>query len=187
MRKYPCLKRCDVLVMGCSMAIVAPHVRKHLSADALFRLVHSGFARLPEHRLDDTEIPRFHRITWCCPSPLNESHPPPDFVVRGVTAQRKPPEVRIYRSMSHTLSRVKSGGGTACLLSVAWRIAYKATRLFHAFSCSWTPPSPCYTLLSMERGRVRIPPQRGAWRAPRAPRQTGSPASAVRAKSPCHG
>jgi hypothetical protein len=38
------------------MAIVAPHVRKHLSADALFRLVHSGFARLPEHRLDDTEI-----------------------------------------------------------------------------------------------------------------------------------
>ena len=42
--------------MGCSIAIVAPHVRKHLSADALFRLVHSGFARLPEHRLDDTEI-----------------------------------------------------------------------------------------------------------------------------------
>ena len=38
------------------MAIVAPHVRKHLSADALFRLVHSGFARLPEHRLEDTEI-----------------------------------------------------------------------------------------------------------------------------------
>jgi hypothetical protein len=38
------------------MAIVAPHVRKHLSADALFRLVHSGFASLPDHRLEDTEI-----------------------------------------------------------------------------------------------------------------------------------
>ena len=38
------------------MSIVAPQVRKHLSADALFRLVHSGFARLPDYRLDDTEI-----------------------------------------------------------------------------------------------------------------------------------
>jgi hypothetical protein len=38
------------------MAIVAPHRRKPLSADALFRLVHSGFASLPDHRLDDTEI-----------------------------------------------------------------------------------------------------------------------------------
>ena len=38
------------------MSSVAPHVRKHLSADALFRLVHSGFASLPEHRLDDTKI-----------------------------------------------------------------------------------------------------------------------------------
>ena len=38
------------------MSIVAPHVRKHLSADALFRLVRSGFASLSEHRLDETEI-----------------------------------------------------------------------------------------------------------------------------------
>jgi hypothetical protein len=38
------------------MSIVAPHVRKHLSADALFRLVHNGFASLPDHRLDNTEI-----------------------------------------------------------------------------------------------------------------------------------
>jgi hypothetical protein len=28
----------------------------HLSADALFRLVHNGFASLPDHRLDNTEI-----------------------------------------------------------------------------------------------------------------------------------
>jgi hypothetical protein len=38
------------------MSIVAPHVRKHLSVDALFHLVRHGFASLPDHRLDDTEI-----------------------------------------------------------------------------------------------------------------------------------
>ena len=38
------------------MSSVAPHVRKHLSADALFRLVYNGFASLPDHRLDDTEL-----------------------------------------------------------------------------------------------------------------------------------
>src|SRR5262245_59429035 len=42
--------------MGCSMTMVAPPVRKHLSADALLRLVHSGFASLPGPRLDDAEI-----------------------------------------------------------------------------------------------------------------------------------
>jgi hypothetical protein len=38
------------------MAIVAPKVRKHLSADALFRLVRSGFAAIPDHRSGDPEI-----------------------------------------------------------------------------------------------------------------------------------
>jgi hypothetical protein len=38
------------------MSIVAPPVRKHLSAAALFRLVRSGFARLPDHHLDEAEI-----------------------------------------------------------------------------------------------------------------------------------
>src|SRR5690349_334411 len=45
-----------MLVTGFPMSNIAPHVRKHLSADALFRLVRSGFAALPDHRLDDTEI-----------------------------------------------------------------------------------------------------------------------------------
>ena len=44
------------LVMGLPMSIVTPHVRKHLSADALFHVVRSGFASLPEHRLDEPEI-----------------------------------------------------------------------------------------------------------------------------------
>jgi hypothetical protein len=38
------------------MALVAPYVRKHLSADALFHLVRCGFASLPDPRLDDTDI-----------------------------------------------------------------------------------------------------------------------------------
>ena len=38
------------------MSIVAPPGRKHLSADALFRLVHSGFASLPDYRVGDSEI-----------------------------------------------------------------------------------------------------------------------------------
>jgi hypothetical protein len=38
------------------MTLVAPRGRKHLSADALFRTVRSGFAAIPEYRLSDTEI-----------------------------------------------------------------------------------------------------------------------------------
>jgi hypothetical protein len=38
------------------MSMVAPQGRKHLSADALFRLVQSGFASLPDYRVGDTEI-----------------------------------------------------------------------------------------------------------------------------------
>jgi hypothetical protein len=42
--------------MGFVMSIVAPKGRKPLSADALFCLVHTGFANIPEHRSADTEI-----------------------------------------------------------------------------------------------------------------------------------
>src|SRR5205814_844285 len=52
----PCLERFDVLVMGFAMSIVALPGRKHLAADALFRLVQSGCASLPDDRLGDTEI-----------------------------------------------------------------------------------------------------------------------------------
>jgi hypothetical protein len=38
------------------MSIVAPRGRKHLSADALFRLVRSGFAPIPDYRLSETDI-----------------------------------------------------------------------------------------------------------------------------------
>ena len=38
------------------MAILAPKGRKHLSADALLRLVHSGFANIPDDRPDDVDI-----------------------------------------------------------------------------------------------------------------------------------
>jgi len=38
------------------MAIVAPKGRKHLSADALFRLVHTGFDHIPDYRVSEPEI-----------------------------------------------------------------------------------------------------------------------------------
>jgi Transposase DDE domain len=41
---------------GIAMAIVAPKARKHLSADALFGLVRSGFATIPDYRLGETDI-----------------------------------------------------------------------------------------------------------------------------------
>src|SRR5437867_2374908 len=42
--------------MGGPMSIVAPKARKHLSADALFHLVRSGFATIPDSRCDDGDI-----------------------------------------------------------------------------------------------------------------------------------
>ena len=38
------------------MSIVAPKARKHLSADALFHLVRSGFATIPDPRCEDVDI-----------------------------------------------------------------------------------------------------------------------------------
>ncbi len=56
MRKCPIQKRSDVRMSGGVMSIVAPQGRKYLSADALFRLVQSDFARLPDSRGGDTEM-----------------------------------------------------------------------------------------------------------------------------------
>ena len=38
------------------MAKMAPKARKHLSADALFRLVHTGFDHIPDYRPADVDI-----------------------------------------------------------------------------------------------------------------------------------
>jgi hypothetical protein len=45
-----------VFLSGVTMALVAPRERKHLSADALFSVVRSGFAAAPDYRLSDTDI-----------------------------------------------------------------------------------------------------------------------------------
>src|SRR6266851_5716964 len=42
---------------GGAMSIVAPKGRKHLSADALFRLVRSSFATITDARGEEVEIP----------------------------------------------------------------------------------------------------------------------------------
>src|SRR3989442_15439524 len=39
------------------MGFIAPKERKHLSADALFGLIRSGFATIPDHRSDEAGIP----------------------------------------------------------------------------------------------------------------------------------
>ena len=48
------------------MAIVAPHVRKPLSADALLHLVHSGFASLPDSRMGDVEMALTDALLSAC-------------------------------------------------------------------------------------------------------------------------
>jgi hypothetical protein len=67
MRKFPLTDpiRCPH-VGGGVMSIVAPQVRKHLSADALFRLVYSGFASLPDYRVGDTEIALADALMSAC-------------------------------------------------------------------------------------------------------------------------
>ena len=42
--------------MGFPMSIVAPKARTHLSADALFHVVRSGFATIPDPRCDEADI-----------------------------------------------------------------------------------------------------------------------------------
>lgn len=49
-------KRLDVSMSGGVMAIVVPKGRKHLSADALLRLIRSGFDTIPDYRSIDVEI-----------------------------------------------------------------------------------------------------------------------------------
>ena len=57
--------------------IVTPHVRKHLSADALFHVVHSAFADIPDPRgagvdisLTDTLMAAFAMFSLKAPSLL---------------------------------------------------------------------------------------------------------------------
>src|SRR5712691_13084986 len=45
-----------MLVTGCPLSIVTPHIRQHLSADALFDVVRSDFAQLPDPRYADVAI-----------------------------------------------------------------------------------------------------------------------------------
>jgi hypothetical protein len=62
----PLQTRSDVRISGGVMSIVAPQGRKYLSADALLRLVHSGFARLPDDRVGETEIALADALMSAC-------------------------------------------------------------------------------------------------------------------------
>src|SRR5438309_2523820 len=52
----PSLEHSEVFTMGMVMSIIAPKGRKHLSADALFRFVRSGFANIPDPRTAEVDI-----------------------------------------------------------------------------------------------------------------------------------
>src|SRR6266851_7420941 len=52
----PSLEHSEVFTMGMAMSIIAPKGRKPLSADALFRLVRSGFANIPDPRTAEVDI-----------------------------------------------------------------------------------------------------------------------------------
>src|SRR5712691_1606926 len=52
--------------MGGPMSIVAPKARKHLSADALFHLVRSGFATIPDPRCEDGDIALTDALMSAC-------------------------------------------------------------------------------------------------------------------------
>lgn len=60
------------------MGLTAPKERKHLSADALFALLRSSFAKVPDHRRDQVDIPLtdalmsgFAMFALTCPSLLD--------------------------------------------------------------------------------------------------------------------
>jgi hypothetical protein len=52
----PSLERFDVCMKGGALSLVAPQGRQHLSADALCRLVRSGFDHIPDHRCGDVAM-----------------------------------------------------------------------------------------------------------------------------------
>lgn len=65
-------------MLGVVMGLIAPKARKRLSADALFGLLRDGFAKVPDHRNDDTEITMtdalmsgFAMFSLKCPSLLD--------------------------------------------------------------------------------------------------------------------
>ena len=52
----PSLERSDLFAMGMAMTITVPKGRKHLAADALFRLIRKSFAIIPDHRKGEVDI-----------------------------------------------------------------------------------------------------------------------------------
>jgi hypothetical protein len=55
-----------MLVTGCPLSIVTPHIRQHLSADALFDVVRSDFAQIPDPRYADVDIALTDTLMSAC-------------------------------------------------------------------------------------------------------------------------
>jgi hypothetical protein len=62
----PSSEQRDVFLSEVARVIVAPKGRKHLSADALWRLVHTGFDHIPEYRPADADISLTDALMSAC-------------------------------------------------------------------------------------------------------------------------
>src|SRR5262249_50789711 len=144
------------------MSIVAPPVRKHLSADALFALVRSGFARLPDHRLDEAEISltdalmsAFAMFSLKAPSLLafdkeraegnlhtiySIEHVPCDTQMRAILDPVSPKMLRpVFKSIFRQLQRGKARESMTFLdghfLLALDGTAYFSSKTIHCASC----------------------------------------------------
>ena len=113
------------------MGLIAPKVRKHLSADALFGLLRNGFAKVPDHRSDgsamtmtDVLMSGFAMFSLKCPSLLDYDKqradanlqtiygiqcPPCDSYMREVLDPLAPEWLRaLFKSVFRQLQRGKA-------------------------------------------------------------------------------
>jgi hypothetical protein len=80
------------------MGLIAPKARKHLSADALFGLLRNGFAKVPDHRSDGSEMTMadalmsgFAMFSLKCPSLLDYDKQRADANLKTIYGIQCPP------------------------------------------------------------------------------------------------
>ena len=95
-------------------------------------------------------------IALALPAHGHTQPPPPAIILlssplTALAAVATAAHGRVRRSISQTLSRIKSRGGVVYLLTVPGLTACKDARLFDASSCPSIPPLTFYKLLEIER------------------------------------
>jgi hypothetical protein len=151
-----CATRLSLIARGCLMgapprsqpwasAVTLPHRRNRLSARRM--AIWDTFCERLLRRYVDRAL---MRSAWLDVTPII-----PATACHQRNCVERYSRSKSGRSISHTLSRIKSGGGAAYLLSVAGLIACKDVSFYAAFSCPWTPPSTFCKLLEIERHKFQ--------------------------------